>query len=655
MMPAIRVENLSKLYHIGSLQEGPRTLKAALAASLVDPLKKLQRRKPKKLATHGASTNGRVEVEDEPDTIWALRDVSFEVGRGEVVGIVGANGSGKSTLMKILSRVTPPTSGRVEVRGRVGSLLEVGTGFDQEFTGRENIYLSGPILGMSRKEIEAKLDQIVAFADIAQFLDTPVKHYSSGMQLRLGFAVAAHLDPEILLVDEALAVGDAAFQSRCIARMTALARSGKTVLFVSHDTDLISKLCSRSIILNKGKVQLEGPTEAVVKEYLTSLMGEDSEVETTGEADSNTAAAEEQLHDLLDNPDEEPVGEVLADELANTLLAHLPAMLAEELVDRLGPPLAAQIAEHLAPSSAEEDFVPDFEGEVDEREFQDPFDFDADGQADWDGEPELEEAPVLQFQIAPLPDLAAEPGTVGERVFQLRHWDQVFATCQEYLDEANAAGKDVNVWLEEHYGSGNCRLVCDYTIRPLLAEDLRVCELGPSMGRWARHVAPRLVRGEFHLVEGDPWSRNFLAQYFQAQPQVRVYETDGYVLPFPEIGGFDLAYVLDLFLGFPLGRIDLYVREFARILRPGGRLVFQYADTTRPLIWDFLRNYGTKPNNSADTFSYHPPELIDRVLREAGFPEVRRIHLDEVYQNYPFTAVVAVRGDHASLKQQQGN
>src|SRR5262249_39975279 len=240
-----------------------QTLKAALAHNLAEPWRRLQKRFRK--APAAADGNGTAE----PDTIGELGDVAFEVRPGEVIGILGANGSGKSTLMKILSRVTAPTSGRVEVRGRVGSLLEVGTGFDPEFTGRENIYLSGPILGMSRKEIDDKFEQIVAFADIDQFLDTPVKHYSSGMQLRLRFAAAAHLDREILLVDEALAVGDAAFQNKCLARIAALAKSGRTVLFVSHDTDLISSLCSRAIILQKGRLQLEGPTASVIKEYMT--------------------------------------------------------------------------------------------------------------------------------------------------------------------------------------------------------------------------------------------------------------------------------------------------------------------------------------------------------------------------------------------------
>jgi lipopolysaccharide transport system ATP-binding protein len=207
------------------------------------------------------------------DTIWALRDVSFDIKAGEVVGIIGRNGAGKSTLLKVLSRITEPTEGLVDIRGRVGSLLEVGTGFHPELSGRENIYLNGAILGMRRAEIEAKFDEMVAFAEVARFIDTPVKHYSSGMRLRLGFAVAAHLEPEILLVDEVLAVGDARFQKKCLSKMQDVGQQGRTVLFVSHNMPAITRLCERTILLDDGQLIEDGPSHRVVSTYLNSGLG----------------------------------------------------------------------------------------------------------------------------------------------------------------------------------------------------------------------------------------------------------------------------------------------------------------------------------------------------------------------------------------------
>ena len=204
---------------------------------------------------------------DNPD-FWALKDVNFEVRRGEVVGIIGRNGAGKSTLLKILSRITEPTEGRIELRGRVGSLLEVGTGFHPELTGRENIYLNGAILGMKRAEIRHKFDEIVEFSEISKFLDTPVKHYSSGMYMRLAFSVAAHLEPEILLVDEVLAVGDAEFQKKCLNKMGEVAHEGRTVLFVSHNMSAIQRLCSHGILLNQGQIEFNGPAHEAVSRYL---------------------------------------------------------------------------------------------------------------------------------------------------------------------------------------------------------------------------------------------------------------------------------------------------------------------------------------------------------------------------------------------------
>jgi lipopolysaccharide transport system ATP-binding protein len=205
----------------------------------------------------------------EPETsIWALKNVSFEIKRGEVVGIIGRNGAGKSTLLKILSQITDPTEGSVDIYGRVGSLLEVGTGFHPELTGRENVYLNGAILGMRGAEISKKFDEIIAFAEVEKFIDTPVKHYSSGMYLRLAFAVAAHLDPEILIVDEVLAVGDARFQRRCLDKMRDVSHEGRTVLFVSHNMPAVGRLCDRTILLDEGKISLDGPTQQVISKYL---------------------------------------------------------------------------------------------------------------------------------------------------------------------------------------------------------------------------------------------------------------------------------------------------------------------------------------------------------------------------------------------------
>ena len=249
---AIRVENLGKLYKIGK-RERYYTLRDSLADFFTRPFR---RRNGGSLA----ETNGE-------DQFWALKDVSLEIKRGEVVGIIGRNGAGKTTLLKILSRITEPTTGRAEIYGRVGSLLEVGTGFHPELTGRENIYLNAAILGMKKAEIARKFDEIVAFAEVEKFLDTPVKHYSSGMYVRLAFAVAAHLEPEILLVDEVLAVGDAAFQKKCLGKMSDVAQEGRTVLFVSHNLGAVNQLCNTSLILDKGNLILKGDTNLVISNY----------------------------------------------------------------------------------------------------------------------------------------------------------------------------------------------------------------------------------------------------------------------------------------------------------------------------------------------------------------------------------------------------
>jgi lipopolysaccharide transport system ATP-binding protein len=271
-MTAIRVQNLAKQYQIGGSEAAYRTLRETITAMAVAPWKRLR---------HLARRH-RPNGPDEPDKIWALKDASFEVQPGEVVGIIGRNGAGKSTLLKLLARITEPTSGRIELRGRVGSLLEVGTGFHPELTGRENIFLDGAILGMTRREIIRKFDDIVAFAEVEKFLDTPVKHYSSGMYVRLAFAVAAHLEPEILFIDEVLAVGDLAFQKKCLNKMENVAHEGRTILFVSHDLSAISRLCPRTLHLHRGAIKVDGPTERAIASYVRQLPSGDTVLHERG-------------------------------------------------------------------------------------------------------------------------------------------------------------------------------------------------------------------------------------------------------------------------------------------------------------------------------------------------------------------------------------
>jgi len=258
----IKVENLSKQYRIGSAQSGYKTFRETLVDAAKAPFQRLS----SALSAPGSS------LSSTDDTIWALKDVSFEVKRGEVVGIIGRNGAGKSTLLKILSKITEPTKGRVELIGRVGSLLEVGTGFHPELTGHENVYLYGAILGMDRWEVTRKFDEIVAFAELEKFIETPVKRYSSGMYMRLAFAVAAHLEPEILLVDEVLAVGDVAFQKKCLGKMDDVAREGRTVLFVSHNMPAIENLCGRSMLLNEGEVIRQGDSKHIINYYIETFI-----------------------------------------------------------------------------------------------------------------------------------------------------------------------------------------------------------------------------------------------------------------------------------------------------------------------------------------------------------------------------------------------
>lgn len=265
--PIISVENLSKRYQLGHLTEQGG---ANGNTNLRDVLSRAARNAVRKSID---VMRGREVIQgDEIEEFWALNDVSFEVKPGEVLGIIGRNGAGKSTLLKILSRITEPTSGRVTLRGRVASLLEVGTGFHPELTGRENVYLNGAILGMSQADIRKRFDEIVAFSEVEQFLDTPVKRYSSGMYVRLAFAVAAHLEPEILIVDEVLAVGDANFQAKCLGKMRDVSSgSGRTVLFVSHNMAAIQQLCGRAIMLRKGSVIAEGDPRAIIASYMTNM------------------------------------------------------------------------------------------------------------------------------------------------------------------------------------------------------------------------------------------------------------------------------------------------------------------------------------------------------------------------------------------------
>jgi len=252
-VPAIKAEGLSKRYRIGG-RESSKSFREALVDLMAEPFRRIRR--------FGRSSHR------EEDSIWALKDVCFEVQPGEIVGIIGPNGAGKTTLLKILSRITEPTQGRAVISGRVASLLEVGTGFHGELTGRENIHLSGAILGMSKKEIRKKFDEIVDFSGIERFIDTPVKRYSSGMRVRLGFAVAAHLEPEILLIDEVLAVGDAAFKKKCLGKMGSVAKEGRTVLFVSHNMGAITSLCPRCALLISGTLVRDGASRDVVRDYL---------------------------------------------------------------------------------------------------------------------------------------------------------------------------------------------------------------------------------------------------------------------------------------------------------------------------------------------------------------------------------------------------
>jgi lipopolysaccharide transport system ATP-binding protein len=274
MNPVVRIENVGKRYRLGALHPGYLTFRELIGGAVTAPFRRLRR------------------ADDDGQTFWALRDVNLRVSRGELVGIIGRNGAGKSTLLKILSRITRPTTGEVEIRGRVGSLLEVGTGFHPDLTGRENVYLSGAILGMRRAEIARKFDEIVAFSELEKFVDTSVKFYSSGMYVRLAFSVAAHLEPEILIMDEVLAVGDAAFQQKCLDKMREVRRQGRTVFFVSHNMPAVTRLCRRVVLLEAGRVAADGEPHEVVNRYLSAgwQTGALREWEDDGEAPGDAVA-----------------------------------------------------------------------------------------------------------------------------------------------------------------------------------------------------------------------------------------------------------------------------------------------------------------------------------------------------------------------------
>jgi len=259
--PMLKVHELSKCYRIGITKNRSKTFREALMHGISTPVRNLAKLRKLTKFTGEELLNGGEDI------IWPLRNVSFEVNKGDVLGIVGSNGAGKSTLLKILSRVTEPTGGYVEISGRLSCLLEVGTGFHPELTGRENVYFSGAVLGMRKQEIKTKFDEIVSFAEIEKFVDTPVKRYSNGMYVRLAFAVAVHLEPDILLIDEVLAVGDIAFQKKCLRKIESFAREGRTILFVSHNTDLIKNLCKSALWLNNGKLVKTGTVDEVIRDY----------------------------------------------------------------------------------------------------------------------------------------------------------------------------------------------------------------------------------------------------------------------------------------------------------------------------------------------------------------------------------------------------
>ncbi len=284
--PAIRVENLGKRYRIGVEEEQHETLLGAMGSWFTAPISNYRRLR---------DLSHFEDDENRDDVLWALRDVSFEIHPGEVVGFIGRNGAGKSTLLKLLSRIAYPTTGHIELVGRVSSLLEVGTGFHQELTGRENVFLNGTILGMTKAEVASKFDEIVEFSGVGKFIDTPVKRYSSGMKVRLGFAVAAHLEPDILIVDEVLAVGDIAFKKKCLGKMDEVSKSGRTVLYVSHEMSTVTNLCQRAYVLSGGQIVHQGPVQEAVEWYLDDMEVLDRDNLRLDEVDENERGGDGRL------------------------------------------------------------------------------------------------------------------------------------------------------------------------------------------------------------------------------------------------------------------------------------------------------------------------------------------------------------------------
>ena len=355
----ISVENLSKAYQLGQIGTGTLTNDLRLWWARL-------RGQPNPLLRIGESDHGNRAGE----TIWALRDVSFEVQQGEVLGVIGRNGAGKSTLLKILSRITAPTSGRVKVQGRIASLLEVGTGFHPELTGRENIYLNGAILGMRRDEIRRKFDEIVDFAEVEQFIDTPVKRYSSGMYVRLAFAVAAHLEPEILLVDEVLAVGDAEFQKKCLGKMSEVAHEGRTVLFVSHNMAAISQICEMVYLLRTGSIDKQGTPEEVIGYYLGYNNGLTNSLDLINHPERRTGSLRVFKSITLESPGSNSNNIVFAQKLSVIIRFALSSNISKKVVlgfnikDSLGNIITAtnmaQYKKYTLVSEIERDYIVSF-------------------------------------------------------------------------------------------------------------------------------------------------------------------------------------------------------------------------------------------------------------------------------------------------------
>ena len=334
----ISVENVGKRYTLSHKGNGERytTLRDIIARQAAAPFKAIGKRIRGRAGSNGShphNSNGS-SVKNSVENFWALKDVSFEVKQGDVVGIIGRNGAGKSTLLKILSRITEPTEGRIRIRGRVASLLEVGTGFHPELTGRENIYLNGAILGMSRAEIKAKFDEIVAFAEVEKFLDTPVKRYSSGMYVRLAFAVAAHLEPEILIVDEVLAVGDTEFQKKCLGKMQDVATGGRTVLFVSHNMQAVRTLCQRAMLLSQGRLALAADVHECIAAYEDSASGPHASMWTRPSTLESGPLSYKSLSVNVEG--EQPQLSLRIDFVLESQGMHKPAFVAFDITDASG-------------------------------------------------------------------------------------------------------------------------------------------------------------------------------------------------------------------------------------------------------------------------------------------------------------------------------